>query len=120
VKKKLELITLNEAFGERLKRFAPREKISCVYFLSRKGEVVYVGQTCDLESRVNSHRQQKRFDEVCFFEPDGDRVEHVEAALIKALRPPLNFSNFRLELSDRDQKLISKYAPLFLSEVANG
>lgn len=63
----------------------------CVYFLCLDDEVVYVGQSVQLVSRVQSHRGDgKKFDRVVYLPTPEARLDDVEKAFIVALRPRLN------------------------------
>lgn len=63
---------------------------SCVYVLIRAGEVVYVGQSVALYTRVEDHRRNKVFDSLWYYPVPLALLDQVEGALIRALRPPLN------------------------------
>lgn len=63
---------------------------SCVYFLCRRGEVVYVGESQCLPHRLRRHHKEKTFDEVFWIPvPPKERLS-VEQQFISALRPRLN------------------------------
>jgi hypothetical protein len=62
----------------------------CVYFLLLKNQVVYVGQTMNLLSRLQSHRKDKEFDDVWFVIVDQRSLSETEKAYIKKFNPPLN------------------------------
>ncbi len=70
----------------------------CVYFLLRKDEVVYVGQTKCLPVRVEQHRkgdattEPKVFDRVMFLCVDETRLGWVERQYILRLKPFYNVS----------------------------
>ena len=64
---------------------------SGVYFLCKDGEVVYVGQSVDVPSRVSSHRKDgKNFESVYMIPLPKEDLNSVEGALIRLLRPKLN------------------------------
>jgi hypothetical protein len=66
---------------------------SCVYFLLRGDEVVYVGQTVCLGSRLGGHRVDGRlFDRVFYVPVANDDLDEVETAMIARLQPKLNAS----------------------------
>jgi len=66
--------------------------VSAVYFLCRGGEVLYVGQTTDIQYRVASHVKEGKIPfESAFYIPTlKSSLDQVEAAFIKALKPPYN------------------------------
>ncbi|UYE95814.1 hypothetical protein KNLIENLN_00001 [Sinorhizobium phage NV1.1.1] len=63
-----------------------------VYFLCLGSEVVYVGQSVDVASRISAHRGVKQFDRIYFLPWPAGRLNELEGALIRHLRPPLNVS----------------------------
>ena len=67
----------------------------CIYFLLYRGEVVYIGQSQNLHSRLWQHSSptnpdRKTFDEVRYFACSRSRALDVEAGLVLLLRPRLN------------------------------
>jgi hypothetical protein len=72
----------------------------CVYFLILKKEIVYVGQSVNLMSRVDSHRLTKEFDRTLYLPIPKEILNDVEAAFIRKLRPKYNLSqaNGKFEL----------------------
>lgn len=71
----------------------PLPPIHCgVYFLFRDGEVVYVGQSINIASRVYSHIKEgkKDFDCYSFFECSCKDLDRLEAALICKFDPEYN------------------------------
>lgn len=74
---------------------------ACIYFLVERGEVVYVGRTASLVSRVAQHRAavqncgvRKSFDQVFYIACDEDLLDLVEGGLIKILNPRDNRTKF--------------------------
>jgi hypothetical protein len=65
-------------------------KWSGIYFLVSDGEVIYVGQSVNVSSRVNEHARTKDFEAAFFLPWPGDDLDRVESALIRALKPSLN------------------------------
>lgn len=66
---------------------------TCVYFLILKNEVVYVGMTTQLSTRVGTHRGYgKKFDRVLYIVCTDESAPKIERALIRHLRPVLNGS----------------------------
>lgn len=63
-----------------------------VYLLIDSGDVVYVGQSRNLASRVSSHIQseEKDFDSVEFHECSEDELPEIEAMLIAMMKPKYN------------------------------
>lgn len=76
---------------------------SCVYFLCHKGEVVYVGQSVDLHSRIMAHQNDKLFDNVYYMRIHKDLMFEVEGALIAYLKPKYNLTS--LKISDEKESL---------------
>lgn len=73
-----------------LREFRPLLISPCVYFLVKKNMVIYVGQTINLQARMESHYCEKDFDAVFYIEVPLEQRCAIEAAFIQALRPPLN------------------------------
>jgi len=67
------------------------DEASYVYFLLRRGRVVYVGETCvTVESRVKQHRKDKEFDRVlAMLVPPATR-KRIEDQWIQRLKPEYN------------------------------
>lgn len=68
-----------------------------VYLLVRRGAVIYVGTTTEIETRVACHlngvpgkHEPKEFDRVIWIPLPRSDIGAYEGALIRALRPPLN------------------------------
>jgi hypothetical protein len=70
----------------------PRFRLSCgVYFLFDGDEIVYVGQSTDVHSRVASHRLSwKQFDSYTYIPCRIDQLTELEGYYIKILQPQLN------------------------------
>jgi hypothetical protein len=67
--------------------------MSGVYFLIRDGEVVYVGQSVDVFSRIARHRREGRpFDSFNVMPCTAERMNELEARYISALVPLFNTS----------------------------
>ena len=71
--------------GIRVKKLTARG----IYFLFDNEELVYIGQTINLLSRLPSHAAEKIFDFVRFFQYDGD-LTSLEMALIVKFKPKYN------------------------------
>ena len=69
------------------------KKTSGVYFLFLANELIYVGQSKNLHSRVADHNIQ--FDEFSFVAVPTDKLDAVEAFFIDRLRPRLNRAGLR-------------------------
>jgi predicted DNA-binding transcriptional regulator AlpA len=66
-------------------------KAECrVYFLVRRGEVTYVGQTDQLDVRSRNHKGSKDFDRVLYIDVPRERLLEAERYWINKLHPKLN------------------------------
>lgn len=66
---------------------------SGIYFLCSDGEVVYVGQSKCVHSRISHHMSNgmgERVDAIYFLPWPNDDLDRVEGALIRALKPARN------------------------------
>jgi hypothetical protein len=71
----------------------PTRMASGVYFLIDGREVIYVGQSMDVLSRIATHRKQgKRFDRFTYIECEPEKMNELEAQYIAAFAPRLNVS----------------------------
>jgi predicted GIY-YIG superfamily endonuclease len=69
----------------------PYKIISCVYFLISNKEIVYVGITKDLHSRLRVHKNSKEFDRYYYIEEKRrEKQLELEYEYIKKLKPKLN------------------------------
>ena len=66
------------------------EQAGYVYFLVRDDQVVYVGQTTKLRSRIKTHRKMKGFDQVFYIHVNKADLNAVETKWIRHFDPPLN------------------------------
>lgn len=90
------------------KRFVKEDRL-CVYFLISEHNVVYVGQSKNLESRIKQHRADKQFDDIYYIEIDGlDELPAVEQAFIRFYKPKLNASGIG-ELTHKDKSILARY-----------
>jgi hypothetical protein len=65
--------------------------LSCgVYFLKHEGQIVYVGQSISVYSRVSAHRRDKTFDMVSFLPCKREELNNLEGFFIRLLMPKLN------------------------------
>lgn len=62
----------------------------CIYFLFLNGELVYIGKTINLQTRLVTHLRDKVFDSYRYIECPQDRLNHYELRWIKRFKPPLN------------------------------
>ena len=69
-----------------------RRRLVGVYFLISEAAIVYVGQTTDLESRIELHQWEgiKTFDRAMWIELPADDLSAYEGALIRAIGPKYN------------------------------
>ncbi len=64
---------------------------SGVYFLWDKSEIVYIGQSKDIDSRVNKHKESKEFTSYSFIIINDEKDRRViERGLINAYLPYYN------------------------------
>lgn len=68
----------------------PIRKKCGVYFLIAGGEIVYVGQSTDVDSRVRQHALDKDFESYHYIEVDQENLNYVESFYIIKLKPILN------------------------------
>jgi len=74
---------------EILKLAIPWEQVVGVYFLVKDEEVIYVGQSVNIYSRLSEHRH-KQFDKYAFVPCDVDLLDKLESLYIHVLKPKLN------------------------------
>lgn len=67
----------------------PWKKISGVYFLIKGNEVVYVGQSVHIPSRICGH-SDKDFDRYAYVPCPPEALDQLESLYIHVLRPKLN------------------------------
>lgn len=66
-------------------------KVYFVYKLYDKNhQLLYIGQSCNIKERLNSHKQDKNFTHVEVSHCDEDVVDSLENYLILKHKPPLN------------------------------
>lgn len=77
---------------EHLRRWGTEFIPPCVYFLCAGKEIIYVGQSVNLATRIGAHYGEKAglFDRVFFLPVPKERLNDVELAFITALSPRLN------------------------------
>lgn len=74
-----------------------------VYFLLYKSEIVYIGQTIDLQQRISTHLKEKKFDKVLYELVAYEKMLDRERELISHYKPILNERWCR-----RDKKIVVK------------
>ena len=65
------------------------ESVCGVYFLIDRGEVVYVGQSVNVFSRMREHSKSKKFDSYVYINCSKGDLDILESLYIHVLRPPL-------------------------------
>ena len=94
---------------------------SCVYFLIDAGQIVYVGQSTNLASRLIQHRNNKEFNRILYMPIENNRLDEVERFFIETLEPKYNAEQFIANKSYRYKglgyKLINK---VLYREKSNG
>ncbi len=74
-----------------------------IYFLCKRGRVVYVGQSTSLIARVLSHTKCKQFDSVLYLPCPESELDRVEGSFIRVLRPELNGAGPKVEPENIEQ-----------------
>jgi len=64
-----------------------------VYFLLRKGVIVYVGKTTTSYSRIGEHRSDKDFDSFSMLEVSREYLDQTEQKYIKKFMPEYNIAH---------------------------
>tara|TARA_R110002012_G_scaffold306394_1_gene511074 strand:- start:226 stop:921 length:696 start_codon:yes stop_codon:yes gene_type:complete len=82
----IELLSSN-SIVEKSKAFNP---VPGIYFLIKDSEVVYVGQSINVYSRVNTHSQDKDFNKIHVLPCGIEELDDLESAYIHHLHPRLN------------------------------
>ena len=62
----------------------------CIYFLIDNDEIVYVGKTMHITSRVITHKLTKKFDRVSFISCSKEEMEELEKMYIEKFSPRIN------------------------------
>lgn len=89
-----------------------------VYVLVRGKEIRYVGQTTNLERRIQTHyRSRKIFTRAMYLKTKHEDRVVLEAALIRTLKPKYNLGGF-LPPSGSDFEILRKYNLSHLMESA--
>lgn len=100
---RLEMETAIGSLNDHLKSFAQRfiadhasditkaaNSVCGVYFLRKGRDIVYIGQSVNVYSRVASHKASKDFDAVDFLPCDRSKLDDLEGFFIRLLQPKLN------------------------------
>lgn len=89
----------------RLGEFLLEDRRFCaVYFLYHRGDVVYVGQSRTLKSRIDEHLSQgvKVFDSVAFIRCGFNRLTEIESYYIRELAPKYNNCKITKKARERE------------------
>jgi hypothetical protein len=92
---------------ERLHQAMMPPKICGIYFLCSGPELVYVGQSVDVYTRIVGHRDTKEFDRVFYLSVPRSELDRIEGAFIRALRPCLN-GNVGPTTDDEARRLVAQ------------
>jgi hypothetical protein len=85
--------------GEQIAKLAlPWQRSSGVYFLVQDQEVVYVGQSVNIYSRISQH-PDKKFDKYAFVPCEVELLDKLESLYIHTLKPRLNGNATKQEKS---------------------
>lgn len=81
-----------------------------IYFLVKGDEVVYAGQSVGPVARVISHRNEgaKNFDYAVFLPVPKERLDEVEGAFIRVLKPALN-SGYPYPKTGKETEVLAEY-----------
>lgn len=94
--------------ADQLKTLDVASRISCIYFLVLKNEVVYVGQSVSLPARIEQHRGTKEFDSVLYFQYPEYALDSLESAFIRHLKPKYNRSQVTSEMDGSHYRELEK------------
>lgn len=64
-----------------------------VYFLIKDEEIIYVGQSVNIEARIHQHRSTKSFDRFTYIECNSEDLNKIETMYINKLKPKLNYNS---------------------------
>lgn len=68
----------------------PFKKICGVYFIISGSQIIYVGQSVDVLSRIGGHENHWEFDAYSFVECTQEKLDLIESIYIHLFNPPLN------------------------------
>jgi hypothetical protein len=77
------------SFEDIVKAALPWKRACGIYFLVQDTEVIYVGQSVNIYSRISQH-MDKRFDRYAFVPCEAELLDKLESLYIHTLRPKLN------------------------------
>lgn len=101
---KILIPMLNDVYEFNYQKFPP-----CVYFLVYDDNIVYVGETIYLSTRIDAHKKEKIFDSVFYIPVIKQELKRVEKAIIKYLKPKYNNEPFvHCDLTMDDKKIINE------------
>lgn len=85
-----------------------------IYFLIRDDEIIYVGQTKDLNQRLSQH-STKGFDRYNFIVVDSNHADVIESLYIHSVNPEMNsdMTHHALKFKTREKR-----APLSIDRIA--
>lgn len=91
---------------------------SGVYFLIHGEEVVYVGQSLSVASRVHDHvsKKEKVFDRAVYLPVPPSDLSQVERAFIRVLRPRYNDTHNGYAVTDEDAMWVRTYGGVLSPE----
>lgn len=78
-------------------KFIPIQKKCGVYLLYKNKELIYIGSTSNLDSRLKTHSYEKPFDEAVYIDCENisaNKMLSIEKELIQELQPILNNHNY--------------------------
>ena len=90
--------------------------VPCVYTLYSGDNAIYVGQTVDLLTRLNTHSKDKDFDSFSFFKADICDLDNIEAKQIVSVNPSQNkclpsndlFVSDKLAIKSLSEEILNK------------
>jgi hypothetical protein len=91
------IAAIPHSLQEVIRAAVPARTFVGIYFLLHNGEVVYVGQSVDMLTRIARHRREGReFDAYTYLTCDKADLDRLEAAYIAAFMPWMNHSLGRI------------------------
>lgn len=97
--------------AHQIKKFSkPLTDITGVYFLIDNDEIVYVGQSLNVYSRISAHKKDKDFDKVFVIKCQKEELTEIERYYILLLRPKHN----KTHNPDKWAESTKMYAPVML------
>lgn len=68
----------------------PFKKLCGVYFIISEGQIIYIGQSVDILSRIGLHENHWKFDAYSIVECAKENLDLLESLYIHLFNPPLN------------------------------